>query len=57
MVFVTDVVMRLYNSRLENIGMQSLAIADVMVSVAMKSMHVSSISTYKVQDIRDFIVE
>ena len=45
------------NSRLENIGMQSLAIADVMVTVAMKSMHVSSISTYKVQDIRDFIIE
>lgn len=44
-------------SRLENIGMQSLAIADVMINVAMKSMHQSSISTYKVQDIQDFIIE
>jgi hypothetical protein len=44
-------------NKLENIGMQTLAIADVMVTVAMKSMHTSSISTYKVQNIRDFIVE
>ena len=44
-------------SRLENIGMQSLAIADVMVMVAMKSMHSSSINTKHIQDIKDFIIE
>ena len=44
-------------AKLENIGMQSLAIADVMVSVAMKSMHSSSINTYKIEDIKDFIIE
>jgi hypothetical protein len=37
--------------------MQTLAIADVMVTVAMRAMHQSSISTYKVQNIRDFIVD
>lgn len=47
----------IHRNKLENIGMQSLSIADVMVSVAMKSMHMSSVSTYKVQDIRDFIVD
>ena len=44
-------------SRLENIGMQSLAIADVMVTVAMKSMHSSSINTKHIEDIKDFIIE
>lgn len=43
--------------RLENIGMQTLAIADVMVMVAMKSMHVSSINTYKVEDVKRFLIE
>ena len=43
--------------KLENIGMQTLAIADVMVSVAMKAMHMSSISTYKVEDIKRFLIE
>lgn len=47
----------IHKAKMENIGMQSLAIADVMVTVAMKSMHASSVSTYKVQDIKDFIVE
>jgi hypothetical protein len=45
------------DARLDNIGMQSLAIADVMVTVAMKSMHSSSINTYKIEDIKRFIVE
>lgn len=47
----------IHEAKLENIGMQSLAIADVMVTVAMKSMHSSSINTYKIEDIKDFIVE
>ena len=47
----------IHEAKMENIGMQSLAVADVMVSVAMKSMHSSSINTYKIEDIKDFIVE
>lgn len=47
----------IHEAKMENIGMQSLAIADVMVTVAMKSMHSSSINTYKIEDIKDFIVE
>lgn len=43
--------------RLENIGMQTLAIADVMITVQMKSMHASSINTYKVEDIKRFLIE
>ena len=43
--------------KLENIGMQTLAIADVMITVAMKSMHSSSINTKHIEDIKDFIIE
>ena len=43
--------------KIENIGMKTLAIADVMVTVAMKSMHSSSINTKHIEDIKDFIIE
>ena len=42
---------------LENIGMQSLAIANVMVTVAMKARHASSINTKHIDNIQDFIIE
>ena len=40
-----------------NVGMHSLAIAETMVYVAMKAMHVSSVSLYTVEDINRFIIE
>lgn len=40
---------------LENIGMQTLGIAESMIGVAMSSMHKSSVSTVKIDNILDFI--
>lgn len=45
------------DQKLTNIGMQSLAIAETMIYVAMKAMHVSGVKLYEIKDINRFIIQ
>ena len=45
------------DQKIVNIGMHSLAIAETMIYVAMKAMHVSGVKLYQIKDINRFIIE